>query len=262
MIIKKDFTSLDRQYRDHVLRIAHRGASAYAPENSLQAFSAAAEMQADLVEVDIRITMDERPVVAHDASLRRVYGLVQDISEIPLTTLRTLTSTTTANPIPTFEEVAFLCATYKLGLYLDIKAFSPSAFQIIYHTLQNYQLADYVIFGSFRPDWLAEIKGLYPHWRTSVLFSSIYVDAVHLAQSVQADYVHPCWENVTPEPHRLLTADWLQAVRRANLGIVTWHEESPSEIEALVKLGVDGICSDTPDILAKLTQSNVTTHPW
>src|SRR5215207_7868150 len=58
----------------HLYKIAHRGASAYAPENSLEAFRIAAEMGAELVEVDIRLTRDGVPVVAHDSTLSRVYG--------------------------------------------------------------------------------------------------------------------------------------------------------------------------------------------
>ena len=52
-----------------------------------------------------------------------------------------------------------------------------------------------------------------------------------------------------PQPHRLLTADWLRQVREAGLGIICWHEERPDEIAALYDLGVDAICSDTPDRL-------------
>jgi glycerophosphoryl diester phosphodiesterase len=251
---RDDFTPLDRAARSHVLCIAHRGASAYAPENSLEAFIKAAEMQSDMVEVDIRVTSDDRPVVTHDASLKRVYNIAQNVGDMPLHLLRTRTGSRKTDPVPTFEEVAFLCTALKLGLYLDIKDFSRSAFEIIIQTLHTYLLTDYVIFGSFRPDWLAEVKAFNPRLKTSILFGSMYVNPVKLAQAVQADYVHPCWENVVAEPHRLLTPEWVQDVRDANLGIITWHEERPAEIKALVRLGVDGICSDTPDVLARLTQ--------
>jgi glycerophosphoryl diester phosphodiesterase len=251
---REDFTPLHRAARDHVLCIAHRGASAYAPENSLEAFKKAAEMQADMVEVDIRITSDDRPVVVHDASLKRLYGMAQYVNELPLALLRSRTGRRKIDPVPTFEEVAFLCTALKLGLYLDIKEFSRGAFETILRTLQTYLMTDSVIFGAFRPDWLAEVKAFDPTLKTSILFGSMYVNPVRLAQAIQADYVHPCWEHAVAEPHRLLTPEWVQSVRDANLGIITWHEERPSEIEALVRLGVDGICSDTPDVLARLTQ--------
>lgn len=219
----------------------------------MDAFRKADEMGADLVEVDVRLTVDNRPVVAHDASLKRVYGIAQNIEELALQALRAATSTGVADPVPTFAEVASLCAALKLGLYLDIKEVNREAVTAILQTLQANHLRDYVIFGSFRPDWLAEIKTISPSVRTSILFSSLHLDPVRLAQSIQADYVHPCWENAAPEPHKLLTPEWLHSVRQAGLGIVTWHEERPAEIEALVRLGVDGICSDMPDLLTQLT---------
>jgi len=72
---------------------------------------------------------------------------------------------------------------------------------------------------------------------------------VTLAQAVGAAYVHPAWEDMAPQPHRLLTPDWLARVRAAGLGLVIWHEERPDEIAALRQLGVDAICSDAPDLL-------------
>jgi glycerophosphoryl diester phosphodiesterase len=84
---------------------------------------------------------------------------------------------------------------------------------------------------------------------TSVLFSAPNVDPVKLAQAVAADYVHPCWERLDPEPHKLLTVDWISRMRQAGLGIILWHAERPAEIAALRKLGVDGICSNAPELL-------------
>ncbi len=248
----QQFTSLDRTTRGRVLRIAHRGASSYARENSPTALRAAADMQADMVEMDIRITADDRPVVAHDDTLKRLFNIPAAISDLSLRDLGTVVPAT-AEPILTFEEVALTCVALRLGLYLDIKAWSAPAARAIFRTLDTFELTDHTIVGSFRPDWLAEVKSHRPHLRTSVLFSSVHIDPVALAQSAGCDFVHPCWENASPEPHLLLTEDWMQRVRAANLGIVTWHEERPTEIAALNHLGVDGICSDSPDVLFNLT---------
>lgn len=248
----RQFTSLDRSLRQHVLRIAHRGGSAYAHENGANALRTAAEMHADMVEIDIRVTADDRPVVAHDDTLKRLYNVSAAIRDLTLRDLGTVVPPH-SEPILTFEEVALTCVALRLGMYLDIKDWNAAAARQIFRTLDSFELTDYTIIGSFRPDWLAEVKSHRPRLRTSVLFGSVHVDPVALAQSVNCDYVHPCWENAAPEPHILLTEDWLRRVRAANLGIVTWHEERPAEITALNNLGVDGICSDTPDIIYNLT---------
>jgi glycerophosphoryl diester phosphodiesterase len=242
------FTALERSARTEPLKIAHRGASAYAPENSLLAFEKAAELGSDMVEVDLRVTADGHPVIAHDENLRRLYQVEATIDSLTLSELTTITSQH-GEPIPTFEQVAAVCARHKLGLYLDIKQMNPAAMAQVYTHLVDYGLLPVTIAGSFRPDYVAEIKAHWPDFNTSILFGSTHIDPVALATAVRANYVHPCWENAAAQPHTLLTPDWLARVRTAELGVICWHEERPAEIAALKALGVDGICSDQPDLL-------------
>ncbi len=235
-------------HEQRVLRIAHRGASAYAQENSLTAFHKAAEMLADMVEIDIRITADEIPVVTHDSNLKRLFGLDASIADLTFEQLRAATPPG-LEPIPSFEEVAAICRQLGIGLYLDIKEFSRESAESVFASLKKHGMTRYTIFGSFRHDWVAEIKAANPHVATSILFGSTHIDPALLARALNCDYVHPCWERAAPEPHTLLTPEWMRRVREAELGVVCWHEERPSEIAALQALGVDAICSDTPERL-------------
>ncbi len=233
----------------HPLRIAHRGASAYAQEGSGASVEKAAQLGADMIEMDVRTSADDIPVIAHDANLQRVFGVEGDIGALTLAELLALTPPN-RQPILTFEQMAELCASLGVGLYLDIKEVTPEAMAQVIATLRRRGMINYAIFGSFRPDVVAEIKANAPDAVTSILFSSTHVDPVALAASVGADYVHPCWERFD-SPSSLLTADWLERVRAADLGIVCWHEERPAEIAALNALGVDGICSDQPELLVR-----------
>lgn len=235
--------------RQHLYKIAHRGASAYAPENSLDAFRMAAEMGADLVEVDIRVTRDGVPVVCHDNTLTRVFGIEAVIAERTYDELRLLTPQGLM-PIPTFDEVVAACAEQNVGLYLDIKDFDAELGAKIINSLWRHSVMGRSIAGSFRADWLADIKVAEPKLMTSILFGAVQLDPVALAHSIRADFVHPCWERRAAQPHTLLTPQWVERVHDAGLGIVCWHEERPEEIAALRALGVDAICSDTPDRLA------------
>jgi len=246
------FTPIDLSVRGRVLRIAHRGASAYAPENSLIAFEKAAEMGADSVEIDIHITADDVPVVTHDGDLKRVFGIDGAIKDLSLAQLSAVLPSD-REPIPTFEQVVAICADLKLGLYLDVKRLNKVGGQTIFTVLRHYGLFAYSIFGSFQPDLVAGIKAARPDALTSILFGAVNIRPVAIAEAVGAAFVHPCWENAADEPHRLLTPEWIGAVRAAHLGIVCWHEERPSEIAALSALSVDAICSDTPDILTQYT---------
>lgn len=258
---RPDLTPLDRSQRTRTLGIAHRGASAYAPENSMDAFAKAAEMGADMIEVDVRLTRDGVPVVIHDEAMRRTYNINRMVADLSLDDLRRMIPTEQV-PVPTFTQVARVCADLKIGLYIDLKALDSIAGLSIINSIDKYGLLDYCIAGSFRPDWVAEIKKFEPRLKTSILFGSTALDPVLLAQAVHCDYVHPCWENAAQQPHKLLTAEWMERVRRANLGVVCWHEERPDEIAALATIGVDAICSDTPDVLMSiLTNPQPTTPP-
>jgi glycerophosphoryl diester phosphodiesterase len=114
--------------------------------------------------------------------------------------------------------------------------------------LRRYEWEGQSVVGSFNPDAIAEFKALAPQVETSILFGSTHIDAIQLARSLKASYVHPCWERL-PNPSSLLTSEWIARVRQADLGIICWHEERPAEIAALQQVGIDGICSDAPELL-------------
>ncbi len=228
------------------LRIAHRGASHYAPENTLAAIEKAAALKTDMVELDVRSSADGAPVIIHDDCLERATNGAGPVSERTLVELKALDAGN-GESIPTLEEAIIACKTHEIGLYLELK--SSSVIRNVVRLLKKHQFHQLTIVSSFRPDWLADIKALDPHLVTSVLFGSVNIDAVSLARSVNATYVHPAWENRAAEPHTLLTPAWLKRIRQAGLGLITWHEERPAEIAALRQLGVDGICSNAPDRL-------------
>lgn len=228
------------------LRIAHRGASAHAPENTLAAIVKAAELGADMVEVDLQASADGVLVVLHDPDLSRTTDGTGSVYAHTLAELRRLDAGG-GERIPTAEEVIDCCLARGLGIYFELKIGFAAAEVVA--LIQRYDLFDRVIVASFRPDWLADARGCDAAIRTSVLFGSLHIDAVALARAAGAQYVHPCWEHLAAEPHRLLTAEWLCTVRAAGLGIITWHEEQPAEIAALRRLGVDGICSNAPELL-------------
>ena len=234
--------------RGGFLRIGHRGASAHAPENTLAAIVKAAELGADMVEVDLQASADGHLVVLHDPDLSRTTNGTGSVYAHRLADLQCLDAGG-GERIPTAEEVIRCCQEHSLGIYFELKiGFAAAA---VVPLIQRDGLYDRVIVASFCPDWLADVRAQDKRVATSVLFGSPHVDAVALARAAGARYVHPCWEHQAPEPHRLLTAEWLGAVRAAGLGIVSWHEERPAEIAALRRLGLDAICSNAPELLSE-----------
>ncbi|MGH2541332.1 MAG: glycerophosphodiester phosphodiesterase [Ardenticatenaceae bacterium] len=242
-------SELERTILSHerrFLRIAHRGASDYAPENTLAAIVKAAECGADMVELDVHESADGVPVIIHDAELSRTTNGQGLVSRHAMSELKKLDAGN-GERIPTLEEAIDCCLEHDLGLYLEIK--SGPVVPALIESIQRRDLYHRTIVCSFRPDWLAQAKKLDPGIVTAALFSAVDIDAVGLAQAVGATYVHLAWERRASEPHKLLTEAWIDTVRAAGLGIVCRHEERPSEIAALRQLGVDGICSNAPDLL-------------
>jgi len=226
-------------------RIGHRGALAHAPGNTLLGFRQAATLGADLVECDVRQTADGHLVLAHDAHLTDAEGRVRLIAQSTLAELRTI-DLGQGERIPTLAEAIEICQKEQLGTYLELKEGQcvPALAEII----RKQKFAEQCIVGSFRPDWLMDLQVIAPELATSILFASPHLDAVKLAQSIQTSFVHPCWGHL-PHPSALLTPEWVAHVRQADLGIICWSEQRPDEIAALRRLGMDGICSDAPELL-------------
>jgi glycerophosphoryl diester phosphodiesterase len=227
------------------LRIGHRGAAAHAPDNSLLGFHKAAALGVDLVECDVRQTADGHLVLAHDAHLTDADGRVLLIGESTLAELQTI-DLGLGERIPILAEAIELCQKEQLGAYIELKEWQsvPAVAEVIH----KQKFAKQCIVGSLRPDWLMDMKVIAPELTTSILFDSPHLDAVKLAESVRATFVHPCWERFE-HPSALLTPEWVACVRQADLGIICWCEGRPDEIAALRRAGVDGICSDAPELL-------------
>jgi glycerophosphoryl diester phosphodiesterase len=232
--------------------IAHRGASAYEPENTLRAFERAIDMGATMLELDVHLSRDGHLVVTHDAELSRRTNGSGDAADLTLAEIQRFDAGL-GEHVPSLTEVVEL-ARDRVQLYIELKGQNTP--EPVVDLLQAMNFREQVIVGSFYP-WLPQkVKFLEPAIRTSLLIRSQHreIDFVEWAVAVEADYVHPCWEHASPTPHKLLTPTRIAAIRQRDLGIIIWHEERPDELHALVRMDVDGICTDTPDQLTRILQ--------
>ena len=116
--------------KDMVDVIAHRGASVYAPENTLAAFAKAMEMKADWFELDVHLTRDGQLAVIHDGSLERVAGVKKHVSTLTLAEVKAadagawFSKDFTGERIPTLDE-ALTLAKGRAGVYIEIKSDAP-----------------------------------------------------------------------------------------------------------------------------------------
>jgi glycerophosphoryl diester phosphodiesterase len=234
--------------------IAHRGASAYEPENTLRAFERAIQMGATMLELDIHLSKDGHPMVIHDVEVSRTTNHKGQVSDMTLMQIKKLDAGK-GEKIPTLTEVVDL-ARDRVKLYIELKGQRTPV--PIVDALNSMAFVDQVIVSSFYPWLIQKVKFLNPKIRTSMLIRSEdqEADFVEWTLAVAADYVHPCWENETPTPHKLLTKEWLFNVRSAGLGIISWHDDRLFELQELVKLGLDGICTNKPDVLTAILEKH------
>jgi len=228
------------------LRIGHPGAAAHAPANTLSSLQKAAELGADMVAFDLCQTADGQVVLAHLPYIHDADGKIWPVRESTLAALQAV-DLGGGERVPTLAEALEVCRSEQVGPYIVLK--DGDAIPAIVDAIREHDLAGYSIFGSFRPDWLADLKAQVPEVQMAILFGSPHVDAVKLAQSIGATYVHPCWE--LSDIHAFLTPEWVARVREASLGIICCTDGQPQGIAALRRAGVDAICSDDPDCISQ-----------
>lgn len=226
------------------LKIAHRGASGYEPENTIRAFEKAIELGADMVELDVHFSCDGHLIVMHDASVDKTTNGSGYIKDLTLQQLKTLDAGK-GEQIPTLQE-AIDCVKGRCGLYIELKGEyteRPVAELIRENAMQNA-----VIIASFDRNKVREVKELAPELETSVLDGDKDTDWVTIAKEAKADCIHFCWERY-PSPHKLLTEEVMNKASANGLKVIIWHEERPEEIRAIIKHDIYGICSNLPDLL-------------
>ncbi len=232
--------------------IAHRGASAYEPENTLRAFRRAMELGADMSEIDLHLSRDGELIVMHNATVEHTTNGRGAIKDMTLAELKALDAGQ-GERIPTLQEVIDLVRG-RNGLYIELKGEGTPRATVECLRANGMTDARQVVVGSFQPALVRETKELAPELTVSLLVGPVYPasELIAMARAAKADAVHLCWENRAPQPHRLLTPELLRELRAAGLRIVLWHEERDDELRALHKLDVDAICTNTPDKLYKL----------
>jgi glycerophosphoryl diester phosphodiesterase len=214
--------------------IAHRGASAVEPENTVAAFRRAAVMGADMVELDVRRSADGALVVHHDARLPGGRALADTSrAELPAS-------------IPTLDEALDACA----GMAVDIEikndagepGFEPD--RRLTDDVVALVLArgdqDRVIVSSFDGPSLDRVHELGVDVATGLLVTAVPSDVAGLVVKDGHQALHPWWANVTDEV--------IAACHASGVGVNVWTCDAPDAITGLAALGVDGICTNLPDV--------------
>ena len=238
-----------------VVNFGHRGAPHVAPENTLSSCAAALELGAHGVEFDVRLSKDNELVLMHDSSVDRTTdgsGLVRDLT---LRELKRLDAGGWFHPryegerIPTLQEVLEAFGR-ELLMNIELKGscwLNGSLEKRVIARIEEHGLADRVMLSSFDPLALKRAKKLNPALQTGLLLGrgmSARSLGGQIAALVCADAIHPHQAMVNPAYVR-------QATRRG-YRLNVWTVNEQSVMKRLIALGVDGIITDQPDVLAEM----------
>jgi glycerophosphoryl diester phosphodiesterase len=219
-----------------MLKIGHRGAKAYEPENTLLSFKKALELGVNAIELDVRRTKDGKIVVIHDAKVDRTTNGKGLVSELTLKEIKKL-STEKGEKIPTLEEALdFLDKKVKILIELKETGLEEDVLSLI----NEKGLKNNVIIVSFLEEALRKVREI----DDKVEIGLIYVkhkDPIKSALELKANYILPIY--------RFTHATDVQKAHENGLKIIDWTINKQEEVIEYARKGVDGIASDRPDIL-------------
>ncbi len=239
---------------ERVLNIAHRGASAAAPANTLAAFEKAIELGADGIEFDVHLSADKVPVVIHDFSVDATTDGSGRVSSLTLAQLEELDAGSYFDPafaserIPTLEEV-LETASERLLLNVELKSMSirdNGLERIVIDQVERHGLGhdNRVLLSSFNPASLRRAKKIAPHIPVGLLY------ALDLPLPLRRAWLAPLAPHEARHPeHRMVNARYVAWARRHNYRVNVWTVDDPGKMRRLISLGVDSIITNVPDVL-------------
>ncbi|MFG6150121.1 glycerophosphodiester phosphodiesterase [Halobacillus sp. B23F22_1] len=236
-----------------VLNIAHRGASGYAPENTMAAFEKAVDMKADMFELDVQMSKDGELVVIHDTTVDRTTDGTGKVGEFTYDELQKLDAGSSfskefqGEKIPTLGEVLDEYRG-KTGILIEVKSPSlyPGIEEKIAEELEKRNLDkpnnDKIIVQSFDHESVQTFHSILPNVPVGVLISynSSGISDQQLTEFASyAEYVNPS--------KNMMDAELVSRIHDFNMETHPWTVRDRESAQFLLEIGADGIITDYPD---------------
>ena len=239
------------------LIIAHRGASRYAPENTMAAFCLAHEQGADGIELDAKLTIDGEVVVIHDQTLERTTGAPGRVIDLTLSKLRTLdagsffSKSFQGERIPTLDEI-FQELGNKLLINVELTSYlSPGDMlpEKVANLVKKHGVEENILFSSFHPVILFRIKELMPNIPAALLTDDGILSIIgnsFIGRMVSPDWIHPHFSRAT--------MNFIMNQHDTGRKVNAWTVNDSNEIRRLIIDRVDGIITDDPLTALKIRE--------
>jgi glycerophosphoryl diester phosphodiesterase len=211
--------------------IGHRGAAGHVPENTMPSFHKALELGAHGFELDVRITGDGQLVVVHNSVVGGHAVQTSNYSDI--------------RQLPDGYEIPLLVdvlTTFGRRAFLDIELKCPGFELEAISLIQKHCDLTQTVLSSFHPQILLKARELAPELPLGFIYN----------RTQEEETRHNCpIEYVVPQ-FRLASRDLISDVHSEGLKVFAWTVNDPQEATRLMDLGIDGLISDYPEMIAEL----------
>ena len=219
-----------------LLKIGHRGAKAYEPENSIRSFRRAIELGANAVELDVRKTKDDEIVVIHDAEVDKTTNGTGKVNELTLQEIKQFVTEKDEKIVSLEEAFEFLNKQVKILVELKETGFEETVLRLI----REKGLEENVIIVSFHEEALRKVRALNDDVATGLIYVR-HKNPVEAALKLKAEYLLSLY--------RFTHSANVRKAHEKGLKVIVWTINKKEEVATYKKKGVDGIASDRPDIL-------------
>jgi len=221
-----------------VLRIAHRGASDYFPENTLEAFRKAVKLKLDVVEFDVHHTKDGKLVIMHDHNVRRTTDGCGSIHTLSLKELRKFHEPN-GEAIPTLQEVINILKN-KCICKIDIK--DSNITEKVLKMIKKNHIENSVVITSELISVLKKTKNLSPEIKIELggfKEKRPIEEMIKEVKDINAEIISPHYS--------IITKKLVDESHKNGLEVHVWTVDDPKLMKKMIKLGVDGITSNYAD---------------
>ena len=235
-----------------MIRIAHRGASGSAPENTLAAFKKALEIGVDAVELDLHGTADGEVVVIHDASLDRTTDHRGRVNQTTLETIKRADAggwfapKFVGEPVPTLVETLECIAKQAIAV-LEIK--DPLIAETVVTKIRETHTQDLAVIISFHSAVLQTVRSLEPRIPTGWLIGN---HNNHAAPVQLCQHLGELGSNLLNVNHQLITAEFAYEIQRRGIALWCWTVDDISRMREMKAFRVQGITSNHPEHFDKV----------
>ncbi|MFW9951380.1 MAG: glycerophosphodiester phosphodiesterase [Candidatus Thorarchaeota archaeon] len=227
--------------KNKTLIIAHRGASKYAPENTLKAFLLAIELGANYIEFDVRRSNDNKILIIHDPYILRTTHRLGRISKMDLEKIKSLNAGN-GEKIPTLDElISDTRGSIKYMCEIKVKGISGTVINI----LKNQNAVNSTLLISFKHKELLKNQQIYPDLKLGAIIPSGlgWITTWFFKKKLISSISEKNFFSINPF-FPLVNKKFVNFAHKKGLKVFPWTVNSKRTMKKLIKIGIDGILTN------------------